>query len=72
MKEEFVNLEEIWVICNPEDAHGVTIDGKSMKKIAILANGYPIYLEPDAYLETTKITKEQSRNLIKKTLKSKS
>ncbi len=59
MKKEFVIIEEIWSPCVPEDAMMVTMQGQGLEKIAVIANGIPIYLKKDYVLETRQITQKE-------------
>ncbi len=71
-KEELVDCYELWVECDSMEAHAATSDGKSMKMVAQVVNGIPIYLEDKAILETRKLTKKESDLIINKKSKTKS
>lgn len=64
-KQELVDCYEIWVVCDPMEAHAITSEGKSMKMAAQIVNGVPIYLDDKAIMESRKINKKESELIIK-------
>lgn len=60
--EEKVEMIEIW---QPVEQGGeaINMDGKNLKRIAVLVNGYPIFLETDYCVEKRSITKEEAKLL---------
>lgn len=61
---ETVECYEVWVECDPSEAYAHTSDGKSLKMIAQIVNGVPIYLENKAILQNKKLTKEEADEII--------
>ncbi len=67
MKEELVDMQEIWVPCAAGEGEAIRFeDGQNLKLVARIANGYPIYLAQDVMLENIQVSQEQLEH-IKKT-----
>ncbi len=64
--EELVNVEEIWVPCEKGAGQGIRQDGKNYELLAIIANGYPLFLKDGVMLENIKMTPEQVENAKKR------
>ena len=64
MKEETIEMIEIWSP-SEKDGEAVTFpDGKKLKQVAVIVNGIPIKLDKDWVMERREISKEVADNLI--------
>ncbi len=59
--KDLVEMTEIWRLV---ESGGDVIHGdRQLKKVAILVDGFPIFLEKDFLLERRKITREEEKNI---------
>lgn len=63
--KDTVLVEEIWVKTNGDDATAITDDGKRLKLVAYLVNGYPIKLDEGYFFERKEISNIEAENLLK-------
>ena len=58
--ENEVEIIEIWEPCEGKDSEAILFkDNTPLKRVAIVANGVPIYLEEGVVLEKHYITKDE-------------
>lgn len=58
--EEKVEKIEVWIPCKQGEGTAVRQDGTQMKRVAILINGIPVFLEKEFAIEKGWITKEEA------------
>ena len=59
--EEIIEVIEIWQECDPSDCEAILFEGnKPLKKIAILADGNPVFLNDKIVMERSNYTEEQA------------
>lgn len=66
MKEELVEMIEIWRKSDKDDATAVIThlgEPLPLKIMAIIVNGYPVHIEDGIVIEKTPITKEGAEQL---------
>lgn len=60
--KELVEKIEVWLPCEQGEGTAIKNDGSQMKLIAIIVGSKIIHLEKDAYIEMTKLSKEEADN----------
>jgi len=68
MNKDKVEVLEIWMPVE-EGGEARTSDGKNLKLIAYIVNGYPIRLETGFALERRFITKEEEKRILESNAK---
>lgn len=69
MAEEFVKITEVWVPVKKGGEAILLSKGKNIKRIALVANGVPLFLEQDCVIINRDISKEEHEQLRKSILK---